>query len=171
MIIFGGFSVAVLRAMPTRRFSRTSSSSASSASVASRAPMRRGRVAGRCPGGSPGRAASSGRRGWRGCGRAARSRPRSRVGETLADGGVQDRGPLRWWTRGDLFPRPGGPVARIKPAPVPPLEDGMRGDQGAVLKDARLAGMVLHFDEAHAEERPRLVPLPAIAYNGPPIPA
>ena len=60
--------------------------------------------------------------------------------------------------------------------PVPAAgRSGGSGQAGAGSsprgRDARLAGMVLHFDEAHAEERPRLVPLTAIAYNAPPIPA
>ena len=43
-----------------------------------------------------------------------------------------------------------GAVARIEPAQVPALEDGMQGDEDAVLEDADLAGMVLHLDDAPA---------------------
>ena len=72
----------------------------------------------------------------------------SGVGEALADGGVEVQRALRDRPRVGLPARPGrrAAVARIEPAQVPALEDGMRGDEGAVLEDAHLAGMVLHLD-------------------------
>ena len=77
---------------------------------------------------------------------------RRRKREQLLDGGVEVQGPpCGGRMAGQRAGRWGQePMARVEPALLPAFQNRMRGDQGAVLEDARLAGVVPHVDDALA---------------------